>query len=72
MLTEQEINLICTAAADLESGNHLLRPRSAEEYGMLEEVCGVLKKIEFNEKLTDREYEIYTTYRRCTEIEANI
>lgn len=53
ILTEGERSLICQAVCDLETGNHLLRERSAEQKEMIAEVCEALNTIE--EKRDDRQ-----------------
>ncbi len=64
-MTELEKKLICKAAMDLETGNHLLRPRSYTELAMIDEVLTTINTPE--EKRSDRQKDIYEEYRLCTD-----
>ena len=68
-MTEKEITLICRAACDLETGNHLLRKRTEEENNMRTELCIVLNLVENGKEaeLTPRQKEIYEEYRVCSD-----
>ena len=66
-MTEKELRLISEAAADLESGNHLLYPRTEEQRAMIKRVCQVLGTPESDR--TERQWEIYEQYRLCTDYE---
>lgn len=59
MLTENEKKMVGQAAADLETGNHLLRPRSIEYRIFLNELCEALHK---EGELTERERELVNAY----------
>lgn len=67
MLTRKEKKLICRAAADIKTGNHLLYKRTNEELEMLKGLCSVLETVENKTKLTPREYQIYHEYLMCTD-----
>ena len=64
-LTDEERTLVSQAAADLESGNHLLHERTEAERAMLSELAVTLDtpKWERNE----RQLEIAEVYKLCTD-----
>ena len=64
-MTQEESRLICRAAMDIESGNHLLLPRSYSELAMVDEVLATINTPE--EKRSDRQKEIFEEYRLCTD-----
>ena len=64
-MTNHEKELISRAAMDIESGNHLIYPRSHSELAMLGEVYSALNTPE--EERTDRQKEVYEQYRLCTD-----
>lgn len=57
-LTNEERLMISQIAADLESGNHLLRPRSNEYCKFMREVCAALDA----ENKTHRQFQITQAY----------
>lgn len=57
-LTNEERLMISQIAADLESGNHLLRPRSNEYRKFMREVCVALGA----ENKTHRQFQITKVY----------
>jgi hypothetical protein len=69
MLTQEEKELICGAACDLETGNHLIRYRSDKERAMIKELSEVLIKQFHQHTLTPREEEILEVYHLCTDYE---
>jgi hypothetical protein len=64
-MTQRERELVSRAAMDIESGNHLLYPRSYSELAMVDEVLGTLNTPE--DKRTERQKELYEEYRLCTD-----
>ena len=64
-MTQREKGLVCRAATDIETGNHLLLPRSYSELAMVDEVLATINTPE--EKRSDRQKEIYEEYRLCTD-----
>ena len=65
ILTEHEKSLICRAAQDLESGNHLLFRRSQEERDMIKEVLFTIETPAAGRD--SRQKLIYVEYMRCTD-----
>ena len=65
ILTEHERELICDAACDLESGNHLLRPRDEEHRCMIDELIHTLNTPA--DKRDERQNLIFEEYRLCTD-----
>jgi hypothetical protein len=64
-MTQREKELVCRAATDIETGNHLLLPRSYSELAMVDEVLATINTPEENR--SDRQKEIYEEYRLCTD-----
>ena len=64
-MTPKEISLIEKAACDLQTGNHLIRERTDEEYAMIGEVILALSTPKV--RLTERQKEILEHYRLCTD-----
>lgn len=64
-MTEKEIELICKAAMDIATGNHLLNKRTEEELQMLKEVSKAIYTPE--KKRTQRQKDIYEEYLCCTD-----
>ena len=66
-MTQREKELVSRAAMDIESGNHLILPRSYSELAMVDEVLAAIDTPE--EKRTPRQKELYEEYRLCTDYE---
>lgn len=49
-LTKEEKNLICRFIIDLESGNHLLRPRDSDYIEKMREFCRIRNEKPQDEK----------------------
>lgn len=64
-MTEKEIDLICKAAMDIATGNHLLCKRTDEELQMLKEVSKAIYTPE--KKRTQTQKDIYEEYLCCTD-----
>lgn len=64
-MTEQERTLVCKAATDLETGNHLVYPRTKEEKEMIADLNITI--LTFPAERTARQKELYEEYRKCTE-----
>ena len=64
-MTNEERALVCKAATDLETGNHLIYPRTKEEKEMIADLNIAI--LTFPAERTARQKELYEEYRRCTE-----
>ena len=60
MLTQDEIKMISQIVTDIESGNHLLYPRSEEYKNFWNEVAVARK-----ENITPRQKEINKAFNEC-------
>ena len=68
LLTEQEQRLISQMAADSETGNHLLRPRSDEYKALLAIFNEIVKKKD--EQRTDKGKQICEYFAACKDFDA--
>ena len=68
LLTEQEQRLISQMAADSETGNHLLRPRSNEYKALLKKYSEIVNKKE--EECTDKDKQMCEYYAACKDFNA--
>lgn len=66
-LSSAEILMVQQAAMDLETGNHLLRERSKEQIGIMNELIQALGLRD--EERTERQREIVDEYVNCTDYE---
>lgn len=66
-IRKSEIYDLARAFTDLETGNHLLCPRSTEEIDAINEVCDLYEKSE--SLRTERDKEIMFLMRLCTDYE---
>ena len=64
-MTEQERTLVCKAATDLETGNHLVYPRTKEEKEMIADLNIAI--LTLPAERTARQKELMEEYRKCTE-----
>ena len=64
-MTEQERTLVCKAATDLETGNHLIYPRTKEEKEMIADLNIAI--LTLPAERTARQKELMEEYRKCTE-----
>jgi hypothetical protein len=64
-MTEQERKLVCRAATDLETGSHLIYPRTKEEKEMIADLSIAI--LSFPAECTARQKELMEEYRKCTE-----
>lgn len=64
-MTEEERTLVCKAATDLETGNHLIYPRTKEEKEMIADLNIAI--LTFPAERTARQKELMEEYRKCTE-----
>lgn len=68
LLTEQEQRLISQMAADSETGNHLLRPRSDEYKALCKKFSEIVNKKE--EERTDKDKQMCEYYAACKDYDA--
>lgn len=68
LLTEQEQRLISQMAADSETGNHLLRPRSDEYKALYKKFGEIVNKKE--EERTDKDKQMCEYYAACKDFDA--
>jgi hypothetical protein len=68
LLTEQEQRLISQLAADSETGNHLIRPRSEEYKALLTTFNEIVNKKD--EQRTDKEKQICEYFAACKDFDA--
>lgn len=62
-LTEKEKELISQIVCDLETGNHLLRPRSEEYWAFSKEFA----EAHMTQTPNEKQKEILEYYRQCTD-----
>ena len=62
ILTEEEKDLICQVVCDLLTGNHLLRPRSAEYW----EFAKVLSEAKEAKEPTEKQRQMVEYCRQCS------
>ena len=66
-MTKEERTLVCKAVMDLETGHHLLYPRTKEEKEMVAELDLAISTPAAERNA--RQKELFEEYRRCTEPE---
>lgn len=64
-MTKEERTLVCKAVMDLETGHHLLYPRTKEEKEMVAELDLAISTPAAERNA--RQKELFEEYRRCTE-----
>ena len=69
LLTDDEQRLISQIAADSESGNHLLRPRSNEYKALYKKFCEIVNKKK--EERTDKEKQMCEDYSAFKDFNAH-
>ena len=68
ILTEEETSLICQIAYDLESGNHLIYPRSDRYREFFNEFIAANASVE-NGIATEKQKQIVEYHKQCTDYE---
>ena len=69
-MTQEERTLVCNATMDLETGHHLLYPRTKEEKEMVAELNLAISTPAAER--TARQKELFEEYRKCTEPEYKV
>lgn len=61
-MTSNRKRLICQAAMDIESGNHLIRKRTMQQYGIINQINRILYLVEYGKKLNAKQKKMYHEY----------
>lgn len=61
-MTPNRKHLICNAAMDIESGNYLLRKRTMQQIGIINQLNRILYLIGYSKKLNTKQKKIYHEY----------
>lgn len=64
-MTNNRKKLICQAASDIDSGNHLLYPRTIQQRGIMSQILKIIHKIKYDKygrNLTIKQRKMYIEY----------
>lgn len=61
--TDNRKKLINQASLDVESGHHLIYPRTREQRSILNQIFIILHKVHYGNKLTVKQKRMYHEYR---------